>query len=224
MTGAIVFDLDGTLIDSAPDIHAASEKVLIDEGLTPLSFKLIKSFIGNGVPTLVERMIHACDLEMEPDRHARMIETFLAHYDAAPTAHSTMFPGLAETLTRLEDEGFLLGVCTNKPKAPSDKILADFDLDRFFRVVVGGDSLAERKPDPAPLQHAFAHLDADRRLYVGDSEVDAETAKRAAIPFALFTEGYRKVPIRDLPHQYAFNDFSRFPEIAHRAFAGTTAA
>lgn len=215
---AVVFDLDGTLIDSAPDIHAASEKMLGDIGLPALPYEQVKSFIGNGVPKLVERIMQVRDLTGE-DTHARLVEAFLAHYNAAPADKTTLYPNLRQVLGVLRNNGIALGVCTNKPEAPTRAILSAFDLDHLFDVVVGGDKFVVKKPDPAPLIHAFDVLNATERLFVGDSEVDAETAERAGISFVLFTKGYRKAAISDLTHKYSFDSFGDLAGIVSDAFS-----
>ena len=124
---------------------------------------------------------------------------------------------MVDALEVLREAGFGLGVCTNKFHAPSVQILDALDLSRFFDVVIGGDSLPVKKPDPAPLHAAFGTLRASPEFYVGDSEIDAETAKRSGIAFGLFTKGYRKTPVEDLPHSFSFDDFSTLPKHIARA-------
>jgi phosphoglycolate phosphatase len=213
---AIVFDLDGTLIDSAPDLHAAACRVLADAGHPAQSLERIRSFIGNGVPKLVERFMAQAGIP--PAGHARQVEAFLGYYEAASTDLTTVYPGVTGALEHLASQGFVMGICTNKPVRPSNHILGALGLERFFATVVGGDSLPERKPFPAPLELAFAQLDASARLYVGDSETDAETATNAACPFALYTEGYRKADVSALRHDYAFSDFADLAAIVESAF------
>jgi phosphoglycolate phosphatase len=208
MMRAIVFDLDGTLIDSAPDIHAAANRMLADIGQPPLPLETIIRFIGNGIPNLVRLVMEARGIDAA--QHDAMNAAMLRHYTAHPADLSTPYPGVVAALERFTAEGFTLGVCTNKLHAPTLQILDALDLSRHFQVVVGGDSLPVKKPDPAPLHAAFEALGAPV-LYVGDSEVDAETARRADIPFALFTQGYRKTPVADLPHRIAFDDFNALP-------------
>jgi len=205
---AIIFDLDGTLVDSAPDIRAAANRMLESEGQTPLDLPTVISFIGNGLPKLVERAMRARDLPME--RHAELTARTLAFYDAESTARTMPYPGLTKALTKLQAQGFALGVCTNKPAAPARDILAQLDLARHFEVVIGGDTLPVKKPDPAPLRAAFEALGREG-LFVGDSEVDAETAERAGVPFLLFTEGYRKQPIEALTHRARFDRYDALP-------------
>jgi phosphoglycolate phosphatase len=104
-----------------------------------------------------------------------------------------------------------MGVCTNKPEGPARAVLRHFGLDRLFPVVIGGDTLPERKPDPAPLRHAFAGLHRTEGLFVGDSEVDAETARAARSPLALYTLGYRLTPVAALGASIVFDDFRTLP-------------
>ena len=207
---SIVFDLDGTLIDSAPDLRAAANGMLSDEGLPPLDLGTITSFIGNGLPNLVRLVMQARDLDMA--RHNALTACVLDHYNAGQGALTTLYPGVRGVLETLHRDGHPLGLCTNKPIAPTRDILVHFGLTDLFSTVIGGDSLTERKPHPAPLLATFEALGAPG-IYVGDSEVDAETAQRAEIPFALFTEGYRKTPVAVLPHKWSFSDFTSLPGI-----------
>ncbi|EFO29861.1 phosphoglycolate phosphatase, bacterial [Roseibium sp. TrichSKD4] len=219
MTPILIFDLDGTLIDSALDIHAASARLLQREGLDPLSLEVIRSFVGNGVPTLIDRIIAATDLPA--DGRTRYVESFLEDYEMHATDLTVPYSGVVEVLDAYLASGYKMGVCTNKPYAPTVKILKDLDLERFFSGVVGGDSYPERKPDPTGLLALGAELGAGPVLFIGDSEVDAETADRAKLPFLLFTEGYRKTPVEDLIVRESFSDFSKLPTLIEELLAET---
>ena len=210
MTAAVVFDLDGTLIHSAPDIHLASAKALEDFGLAPLDLKTITSFIGNGLPVLSDRVMKARGIEagQRPEFH----KCIAGHYDAVNGQLTRLYPGVAEALASLASRGHPLGLCTNKPEGPTRDILKAVGLGQVFSSLVCGDTLTVKKPEPDPLIACFAELGGEG-VYVGDSEIDAETAVRAGIPFALFTEGYRKTPTSALPHAVAFSDFSKLPGI-----------
>ncbi len=204
MSATIMFDLDGTLVDSVPDIAAAANKMLQDVDKAPLSQDTIQWFVGNGLPKLVERVILHCGLPIE--RHAELTQQTLAHYNAAPSDQTVPYPGVPEALDQLREMGCVLGVCTNKPEAPAHHILEAMNLAHHFDTVFGGDTLRVRKPDPAHLKASFDAVNsAGPRLYVGDSEVDAETAQRAEVPFLLFTEGYRKSPVAEIPHTRSYD-------------------
>lgn len=209
----IVFDLDGTLIDSAPDIRGVGNALLAQEGLEPLTLAETRDFIGNGAAVFVARMRAARGID--EGEQARLHAAFVERYDAAVEL-TVLYPGVREALEALRAAGHRLGVCTNKPIRPTRAVLAHFGLDGFFETVWGGDSLSVHKPDPAPLHAAFDALGEGPMLYVGDSGVDAETAERAEVPFLLFTEGYRKLPVEEMPHHVAFSDFSALPDIVAR--------
>ena len=209
----LVFDLDGTLIDSAPDIHAAGNAALAAEGLPPVSAEQSRSFIGNGSSVYIARLEHAADGCSNPMRHARMLARFLAIYESAH-GQTRPYPDVSETLVFLRGAGWRLGLCTNKPIAPARAVLAHLGWANLFETVIGGDSLPVIKPDPAPLRAAIGGLGPGPVVYVGDSEVDAATAQAAGVPFALFTEGYRKSPIETIFHSRSFSRFKDLPAIA----------
>ncbi len=207
---AVVFDLDGTLIDSAPDLGNAVNLMLSGEGLEPLDLPTVVSFIGNGLPRLVELAMGARGMDMS--RHDDLTSQVLDHYNAGNSALTSLYPGVLEMLEGLHRDGHVLGLCTNKPVAPARQILAHFGLLDLFGCVIGGDSMATRKPDPAPLLATFSTL-GKSGIYVGDSEVDAQTASQAGVPFALYTKGYRKTPVGELTHNWTFEDFADLPGI-----------
>lgn len=214
---AIIFDLDGTLVDSVPDIHAAVNRMLADHGDAPMDIAQVRSFIGNGVPALIGKVMAARgenpdDAALHADREA----CFMRHYMAAPADLGRPFPGVIAALDALVAAGHRLGVCTNKPVEPARAILRDLGLADRLPVVIGGDSLPVRKPDPAPLLAAAKALGGSPALYVGDSEVDAEAAQRAGLPLLLFSGGYRKTPVADLPNTGVFDAFAELPGLVAR--------
>ncbi len=215
MSARVVFDLDGTLVDSVADLAAAVNRMLADTGADPLPLATVQRFVGNGLPKLVERAMRHRDLSA--DRHADLTRITLAYYNAASVEKTTVYPGIPEALRQLRDMGCAMGVCTNKPEAPARYILEVLDLLPFFGSVMGGDTLNIRKPDPAHLHACFEALtDVGPCIYVGDSEVDAETAKRAGVPFLLFTQGYRKSPISEMPHKATFDHCAEIPGLVQQ--------
>jgi len=215
---AVIFDLDGTLVDSAPDIHAAANFVLRAEGVPPIPIATLRSFVGNGIPKLVERVMRARDIAFTESRHIDLTAAFTRRYAEYPVEESRLYAGVRKALAALQQQGFALGVCTNKNHAISVQILEGLGIDQFFDAVIGGDSLAVRKPDPAPLRACADALAAKQVVFVGDSEVDASTAKATGYPFALFTEGYRKSPVRAIPHDVAFAGFDGLGPVIHTLF------
>lgn len=212
---AIVFDLDGTLIDSAPDIHATANKVFAARGLAPFPFPVVRGFIGNGVGVLVQRLLEARALDATGPLHAELVAEFVKIYEQAFDL-TTVYPGVRPAIEALSAAGHRLAVCTNKPEAPARAALRHFGLDQHMAAVIGGDTLPRRKPDPAPLHAALARLGARRALMVGDSEVDAATAHAAGVPLALFTQGYRRAAPDALGARLVFDDFHALPGlVAH---------
>lgn len=205
----LIFDLDGTLIDSAPDIQAAVNRMLAGQGLAPLDLPTVTSFVGNGLPKLVERVMTLCGLDAA--RHKELTQETLGFYNASHATLTRTYPGVLQALETLGEAGHRLAICTNKPEAPARAILADLGLARHFLVVIGGDTLPVNKPDPAPALECIRQMGGGAAAFIGDSEVDAATAEAAGLPFYLFTEGYRKSPVQALRHHAAFSDFATLP-------------
>ncbi len=209
MKKPVIFDLDGTLVDSAPDIHAATNALLRAMGYQPLSYEIVRGFIGNGIPKLVERVMRASHIEFTPPRHQALCEQFEALYGERPAVRSRLYPGVRGMLETLRAQGRSLGICTNKSLGLTLQIIEALEIAPLFGAVIGGDSLDVKKPDPAPYFETLRQIGADAAIYVGDSEIDAATAKAAKAPFALFTEGYRKAAVAAIPHDFAFSDYER---------------
>ena len=201
---ALVFDLDGTLVHSLPDIHRAVGQLLEEQGKPPLDLATVQRFVGNGVPTLVRRVAEATVLGT--DIHTLTVR-MLQIYGASSADLTRPYPGVIAALEHFRNAGHPMAVCTNKPEGPARHILEVLDMAQFFQAVVGGDTLPQRKPDPTPLHHTFALLKLRGGVFVGDSEVDAATAQAAGVPFALFSQGYRKSPMAEIPHRWAFDAF-----------------
>lgn len=209
----IVFDLDGTLIDSLEDIRAVAGEVLAAEGARPLSREETRRFVGEGTVKLIERMIAA--RELDPARLDPMHDALLARYETAVDLTVT-YPGVPGALAALRRAGHRLAVCTNKPAAPARAVLAHLGLDAGFDEILGGDEVARRKPDPLPLTTVLNRMGRGMALYVGDSETDAATAAGAGVPFLLFTEGYPKGDVAAIQSAGRFGDFGDLPELVER--------
>ena len=189
---AVVFDLDGTLVDTLPDIAAALNRVLVDEGRAALAGPVVATMIGDGVARLVERGFAATGAALGAAAREASTRRFLALYEADVAGRSRPFPGVAKTLSELRSAGLRLAVCTNKPAAPSEALLASLGLADFFSAVVGGDSLAVRKPDGRHLLATLARLGvaAGRAVMVGDSANDVAVARDAGVPVIVVSYGY----------------------------------
>lgn len=192
----MVFDLDGTLIDSAPGMRAAACAMLADLDLPQPDLATVIGFVGNGAPKLVERCLLWAGAV--PEAHPGALEDFLDHYTRDPLSGTTVYDGARDLLAALAARGTRLGLCTNKPEVPTRAILDAFDLGPFASVV-GGDTLPKRKPDPAPLLRVISDLGvtAVATLYVGDSITDWLTARAAGVRYVHVDGGYQTGPIPD---------------------------
>ena len=208
---AVVFDLDGTLIDSAPDIHAAVNKMLTAEGYETLDLPTVTSFIGNGLPKLVERVMKTLGLPAK--MHAELCTKVMVHYTDPSDFLKQPYPGVLDALESLKAQGAALAICTNKPFDAAQADLDFLGMADFFDAMVGGDTLPVKKPDPAPLHRCVELLGTSAALYVGDSETDYDTAQNAGFDFALFTLGYRKKELTYFKAATRFDDFAKLPGI-----------
>lgn len=197
-TVQVIFDLDGTLIDSAPDLAHAVNRMLEGYGRGPLPLSQVRVMVGDGAGMLIERALTASGLP--GTLHGEALRSFLNFYAQDPVSHTLVYPGAVETLQQLASRGLTLALCTNKPEGPTHEVLQQLQLAQFFPQVVGGDSFAFRKPDPRML---FALLEPagtppERAVLVGDSEVDAATAHNAKVPFILMSHGYHRTPVEEI--------------------------
>jgi phosphoglycolate phosphatase len=185
----VVFDLDGTLIDSRRDLADSVNALIAEYGAEPLAVDAVTAMVGEGAAVLVGRALAAAGLDPEAPG---ALDRFLAHYDRRLTAHTVPYPGMAETLAALEAAGYRLAVLTNKPQRPSAEILERLGLTPFFSDVVGGDTAFGRKPDPAGLLAlaARAGVPATRTMMVGDSTIDVQTARLAGAVVCIARYGF----------------------------------
>lgn len=208
---AVVFDLDGTLVDSAPDLVGALDSLLGEHGRPAVGEPLGRSMIGDGAAKLVERGFTARGglPEPLPDLARRFVEI----YEARLTARTRPFPGVDAMLETLRARGLGLGVCTNKPDRATRILLEALDLARHFSAVVGGDGV--RKPAPDPVHRTLAGLGvaAHETLYVGDSPVDLAAARAAGTPVVLVSFGYTAVPASQLGADAVIDDFAALPAL-----------
>lgn len=205
----IVFDLDGTLVDSGPSLAAAGNRLLVGLDRPPVTVSAYLAFIGHGMRRQVEDLLRATGGIPGGDVVPHLA-AFRALYDADPVTGVLVYPGVVDALRELKARGHVLGICTQKPLHPARMILGGLGLSPFFDAITGGDSLPVLKPDPAMLAHTLAQMPDGAALYVGDSEVDAQTAAGAGIPFILHDGGYRA---GEVPANARFVDYAALPGI-----------
>ena len=215
---ALLFDLDGTLVDTAPDLLASLNTVLTRVGHRPVVPRELRSLVGHGVKALFERALKETGTPVSPEQLERYSDEFIAHYRANIARESRPFPRVPETLKRLADAGATLGICSNKPQDLTDLLLAQLDLARHFSAVYGGGRAKHNKPAP---HHVLELVDAlkgtpGRAVMIGDSTVDVAAARAAQIPVIVMSYGYTPVAARDMGADAVADDFAALPELISR--------
>jgi phosphoglycolate phosphatase len=189
----VLFDLDGTLVDSVPDIALGVDGMMTELGLEPPGIDKVRRWVGNGMERLVKRALTG-DLEDEPDKglFERALPAFRQNYSENNGRFSRLYPGVRETLRRLAERKIAMACVTNKAESFSVPLLKVLGIAGLFGLVVSGDSLSAKKPDPMPLLHAAKHfnLEAADCLMVGDSVNDVKAARKAGFPVVAVSYGY----------------------------------
>lgn len=191
----VIIDLDGTLLDTVADLTAAVAAMLADLGRAPLPQDRVAHYIGKGAEVLVHRAAtDSFDGLLPEAEFDRAIASFRRHYARENGRSARLYPGVAEGLDRMREKGLRLAVVTNKPEAFTLPLLERTGLDRHFELVVGGDTLARRKPDPMQMLHVCARFDLppERIVAIGDSVNDAAAARAAGMPVLAVPYGYNE--------------------------------
>ena len=195
----VIFDLDGTLVDTAPDLCAALNHVLVSAGGAPLALEDVRHVVGAGARALIEHGIAANGRRLARLDREEMLAAFLRHYESHIADMSRPFPGAGALLDRLAAAGLRLGLCTNKSQALTLALLDALDLRRHFAAIVGADAAPGRKPHPAHLRAVFEQLGGDGpAVMIGDSETDVAAARAFGIPVIAVDYGYSAVPPAEL--------------------------
>ncbi len=213
---ALLFDLDGTLVDSLPDLAASLNALLAEAGRHTLSESAVAAMVGNGVEKLVERGWAATG-PVAGDQLKTLTQRFRQLYERDPVAHTRVYDGVIPVLDYFHHHHHPMAVVTNKPEAPALVILKRLGLRRFFSVVIGGDSTPYLKPDPAPLQEAMARLGVSplgdpQAIMIGDSRADVAAARAAGIPVIVTATGYRSESFHALGADRTITTFADLPD------------
>jgi phosphoglycolate phosphatase len=210
---ALLFDFDGTLIDSAPDIALALNQLLTESDRPELTLDQVKGLIGDGAPRLVEQAMAVTGQPVAGDDLARLTTRYLDIYGALPADPSCGYPGVAETLAALKQSGHRLALCTNKPAGISLELLPALGLGNLFDVVAGGDTAPRRKPHPDPLLWALDKLGCrpDQAVMVGDNGNDVAAARAAGVSVIAVAYGYPRMPLADLGADCIIERFADLP-------------
>ncbi len=215
---SVIFDLDGTLIDSVPDLCREISLFLNKHGRRALTESETVSIIGNGAAMMLRGAYELTGEAVGESEMPALLDAWVRQYADAEMSLTYAFPRVPETLERLKKDGFKLAVCTNKPHEPTLAILKKLDLEKYFDVVLDADALPVRKPRPEPLWEAVKRMGGtnDSAVMVGDSEADAEAARNAGFPVVLLTYGYSHVPFDEIKPDALIDDFGELPDVLKR--------
>ncbi|MBO6902825.1 MAG: phosphoglycolate phosphatase [Rhizobiaceae bacterium] len=210
----IVFDLDGTLVDTAPDLLDSLNHTLATVDMEPVDGADIRRLVGMGAKVMIERAFEARQLELTKPTLAKLFDVFLEHYSANMPGRSRPYPGVPEALDRFSDAGFSFAVCTNKYEGMSVELLGSLGLRDRFKAICGQDTFAHRKPDP---RHLTLTIEAaggfpDRAIMVGDSETDIKTAIAAGIPVVAVDFGYTDRHVSNFDPSHVISHFDELTE------------
>lgn len=211
----IIFDLDGTLVDSNRDLIPALNTATATEGLPPISIDDVGHIVGEGALRMIERafQFHQRELQVGGDLHKRLLKLFLDHYEMHLADQTVFFDGVFEALDGLAVEGWQFAVCTNKYERYARKMLVQMDaIDRFV-AITGGDTFPFRKPDPAHIVETakLAGFGANQCIMVGDSINDIKPALAAQIPVIAVNFGYSATPVEELNPDIVISHFNELP-------------
>lgn len=213
--GTVIFDLDGTLVDSAPDLADALDTLLVERGLAPVGLDTARQMIGHGMAELVRKGLLSRGQTPPPAELTAATARFLHHYNAHLSRKSRLYPGATDAVAALRQGGWRLVVCTNKLEASARALLQDLDLLRAFALVAGPDTFGVAKPDPQHLLRCLPDLPRDRHpaVVVGDSEVDISAARAASLPVIAVRRGYARRPLHEMAPDRIAEDFGQVPAL-----------
>lgn len=204
----LVFDLDGTLVETAPDLHAAVNHTLATRDIGPVPLSAIRSMIGDGAKALIRKGFswHNAPID-EADIDNTLWPVFIDHYLANICRLSRPFEGTVDTLTRLKDNGASLAVCTNKAQHLAEAVLAGLDLEKFFSATLGGDTATRKKPDASHIFEtvSLAQGDPRRAIMIGDADTDEGAARHAELPLVFANFGYGTLTGEPFPRLKSIN-------------------
>jgi phosphoglycolate phosphatase len=212
---AVLFDLDGTLVDTAADLCGALNRALQSVGRPPVTVQQVRGMIGGGLPNLVMKGLEATGGPIPTDQYEEIVKNARLDYEEHVADQSKPYPGVLEALRGLAQRGSKMGVCTNKPAAASKKLLAALGLDKYLSVIVGGDSLPVKKPHPQMAREVLKKLGniaPEAAVLVGDSETDVKLARAANLPVILVDGGYTEIPVKDLGADLVIRSFAQLNE------------
>ena len=214
MSPALIFDLDGTLVDTAPDLLGALNAILLQEGRPPVNHADLRHLVGFGARAMMVEAFRMTGAPMDDRRLPTLIDGFIAHYKKHIAVASQPFPGVEDTLAMLKAEGARMGVLTNKPQELTDLLLPAVNLESYFEAIHGAGRYSYNKPDARVFHHVVDELGGGPALMIGDSATDVATARAAGTKVILVSYGYTPEPATRLGGDAVVNSFDEIPAAA----------
>jgi phosphoglycolate phosphatase len=210
---ALIFDLDGTIVHSLPDVCLSINDALAQRGRGSVSLEYVHDVVGKGGIWLSKMVLEATGEPGTEEEIQSLFDDFLKIYAARPAAVSELFPNALETLSALQAAEYRMSICTNKPRGTAEPVLKHFDLSRYFELVSCGDDVPKRKPDPAHLTSVLDAMNvaAEQAIMIGDSDNDIHCAVAAGVPSIFVTFGYSHASGADLGATLSIDDLSELP-------------
>lgn len=220
MSPALIFDLDGTLVDTAPDLLGALNAILLQEARPPVNHADLRHLVGFGARSMMIEAFRMTGAPMDDARLPALIDSFISHYRTHIAVASRPFPGVESTLAALKAEGARMGVLTNKPQELTDLLLPAVDLDSYFTAIHGAGRFSYNKPDARVFHHVVEELGGGPALMIGDSATDVATARAADVKVILVSFGYTPEPASRLGADLVVDDFAEIPAAAKALLGG----
>jgi phosphoglycolate phosphatase len=220
----IVYDLDGTLADTADDLMATLNWLLAREGFAPLKVETAGSLIGAGARALIKRGFAASGRSLDPQELEALFADYLTYYSAHIAVHTRLYPGVDKALATFARAGWRQAVCTNKIEGLAKLLIAELGIADRFAFICGQDTFGIGKPDAAPLLKTIAASGGarERAIMVGDSETDIKTARAAGVPVVAVDFGYADVPVAELAPDRVISHFDELLEVGNALLSGVT--
>lgn len=218
----VIFDLDGTLIHTAPDLMASLNHAIEPVGAEPVHYDDMSFLVGRGARVMIQRALEMRERPVSAEKFETLFDRFLEFYAKSMPGQSALYPGLDAAMSRLRDAGMPMAICTNKLEHLAVRLIESLGLKDNFVAILGGDSISVRKPDPEHILETIRRANASSAVMIGDSSNDIVAAREASVPSIAVTFGYTDIPVEQLRADYIIDHYNLLtPELVNRLVGAT---